>query len=125
MARHAKTISQGTTSLQHVSVGMIALCFPLKKVQKIINQCGRKEKRIRDLPAALVVYFVISLSLFPGVSTQAVADWLLTGMRWLKNFTYRSAKKAGLSHARIRLGREVLEKIFQQLTKPLNDKTLM
>ena len=68
MARHAKNISQGNAATEHLGVGVLSLCFPLQKVQSIVTACGKADKRARDLPAALVVYYVIALSLFPGVA---------------------------------------------------------
>ncbi|MEI7911643.1 MAG: transposase domain-containing protein, partial [Verrucomicrobiota bacterium] len=67
MARHAKTLAQGNHATQHLGFGMLALCFPMRKIQEILRDCGKASRRIRDLPAEVVVFYVIALSLFPGV----------------------------------------------------------
>ena len=103
MARHAKNVSQGNSATEHLSVGVLALGFPLQKVQSVVAACGRTEKRMRDLPAALVVYYVISLSLFPGVAYQSVLRWLLAGLQWLGNQRFRVACSQSLGDARERL----------------------
>ena len=124
MARHAKILSQGNTALEHLGVGILALGFPLQEVQKIVAACDRTEKRLRDLPAALMVYYVIALNLFPGVSYQSVLRWLLGGLQWLGNLSFRVATRASLSDARIRLGAEPLQRLHEKLAVPLEDKSL-
>lgn len=96
MSRHAKSIAQGNAATEHLSVGILALCFPLPVVKHVIEECGRSEKRIRDLPAALMVYYVIALSLFPGVAYESVLRWLLNGLQWLGNHPFRVACRASL-----------------------------
>ena len=91
MARHAKSISQGNTAIEHLGVGVLALCFPLQKVLGVIAACGKSDQRVRDLPAALMVCYVIALSLFPGVAYQSVLRWLLSGLQWLGNQHFRVA----------------------------------
>jgi hypothetical protein len=104
MARHAKSLSQGNTAVEHLGVGVLALCFPLTTVKRMVSECGKSEKRVRDLPAALMVYYVIALSLFPGVAYQSVLRWLLGGLQWLGNHELRVASRQSLSDARQRLG---------------------
>ena len=41
--------------MEHLGVGVLSLCFPLQKINEIIAACGKADKRIRDLPAALMV----------------------------------------------------------------------
>jgi hypothetical protein len=83
MARHAKSISQGSTATEHLGVGVLALCFPIQKITDIIAACNKTDKRFLDLPAPLMVYYVIALSLFPGVAYQSVLRWLLSGLKCL------------------------------------------
>lgn len=124
MARHAKRISTGHDNTQHLSMGVIALCFPLAEVSRIIAECGRASQRVRDLPAPLVAYYVIGLSLFPSAGYQAVLGWLLCGLNWLKGSTLRLSDKAALSRARTKLTAEPMRQIFLQLARPLSKKEL-
>ena len=124
MARHAKNISQGNTSIEHLGVGVLSLCFPLETVIGVIATCGKKEKRVRDLPAALMVYYVIALSLFPGVAYQSVLRWLTCGLQWLGNHVFRVACRSSLSDARIRLGSLPMRKLHEKMALPLEDKSL-
>lgn len=124
MARHAKNISQGNTATEHLGVGVLSLCFPLQKVTAIIAVCGKEDKRVRDLPAALMVYYVIALSLFPGVAYQSVLRWLLSGLQWLGNHPFRVACKEALSNARQRLGALPMQKLHEEMALPMAEKSL-
>ena len=124
MARHAKNISQGNTATEHLGVGVLALCFPLQKVTAIIDNCGKADKRVRDLPAALMVYYVIALSLFPGVAYQSVLRWLLSGLQWLGNHQFRVACRESLSNARQRLGALPMQKLHEEMALPMAEKSL-
>ena len=39
-------------------MGALSLCFPLQKVRDIIAACDKADKRVRDLPAALIVSYL-------------------------------------------------------------------
>jgi hypothetical protein len=124
MARHAKTISQGNTATEHLSVGVLSLCFPAQRIRDIVAACGKTDKRVRDLPAALMVYYVIALSLFPGVAYQSVLRWLLAGLQWLGNHDFRVACSESLSDARQRLGALPMQRLHEEMATPMAEKSL-
>ncbi len=124
MARNAKSISQGNTATEHLGVGVLALCFPLQEITAIIAACGKTDKRVRDLPAPLMVYYVIALSLFPGVAYQSVQRWLLSGLQWLGNHEFRVACREALSNARQRLGALPMQKLHETMALPMAEKSL-
>ena len=124
MARYAKNLSQGNTATEHLSFGVMALCYPMARVLEVVAACGCKEKRLRDLPTALVVYYVIALSLFPGVGYQSVLRWLLSGLQWLGSKPLRVATKQSLSTARQRLGAKPMQEIHSKLALPMREKSL-
>jgi hypothetical protein len=124
MARHAKSLPVGNENTKHISMGVLALCFPVPQVQAIVSGCGKASQRIRDLPAVVVVFYVIALSLFSGAGYQSVLRWLLAGMQWLGAGTFRVSGKGALSAARQRLGVEPMRCIHEQLAVPLADANL-
>lgn len=124
MARHAKHLSVGNDNTQHLSMGVLALCFPVPQVQAIIVECGKASTRIRDLPAVVVAFYVMSLSLFPGAGYQSVLRWLLTGLQWLGTGLFRVSGKGALSAARQRLGSAPMRCIHEQMALPLADPKL-
>ena len=47
-----------------ISVGLLARAFPRATVEAVIEASGKREQRVRMLPAWLVVYYVLALALF-------------------------------------------------------------
>jgi len=105
-------------------MGVLALCFPLQRIKAIIAACDKADKRVRDLPAALMVYYVIALSLFPGVAYQSVLRWLLGGLQWLGNHLFRVACRESLSDARQRLGALPMQRLHEEMAAPLAEESL-
>ena len=124
MARHAKKISRGNAASEHLSAGVLALCFPMSVVSSIIAECNCGARRKRDLPATVTAFFVIALSLFPDVGYQSVLRWLLNGLEWLGCGDFTLCVKSSLAAARKRLGSVPLRRIHEQLAKPLADANL-
>lgn len=124
MPRPAKTLPVGNDNNLHLSLGVIALCFPAIAIQQAIDACGRASKRLRDLPAAVVAYYVIGLSLFPSAGYESVLRWLLCGLQWLDCGNFRVSSKAALSKARQRLGEAPMRLIFDRLARPFGDPAL-
>lgn len=119
MPRYARTLPTGHASTEHLSMGVLALCYPMPLVEEIVRRCGRASQRVRDLPAAVVVFYVIALGLFPGTGYRSVLHWLLCGLQWLGAGSFRLSGKGSLSRARQRLGEEPLRVLFEQQTTQL------
>ena len=124
MPRPAKTLPVGYDNNLHLSLGVIALCFPASAIQDAIDACDRASKRLRDLPATVVAYYVIGLSLFPYAGYESVLRWLLCGLQWLDCGNFRVSSKAALSKARQRLGEAPMRLIFDRLARPFRDPAL-
>lgn len=114
MPRYARTLPTGHASTEHLSMGVLALCYPVPLVEEIVKRCGRASQRVRDLPAVVVVFYVIALGLFPGTGYRNVLHWLLCGLQWLGTGNFRLSGKGSLSRARQRLGEEPLRELFEQ-----------
>jgi hypothetical protein len=90
-------------------------------VKSVLQAQGKASQRERELPAHVVVYYVICLALFMQVSYREVLRCLLEGWAWLRG-PGRSPKvtgKSGISQARTRLGWEVMQQLYQQVVQPL------
>jgi hypothetical protein len=124
MARFSKTLPQGNDATQHLSLGILALNFPTVRIQEIIKDCDRCSQRVRDLPAAVVVFYILALSLFTGVGYESVLRWLLTGLQWFGKMHLRISGKGALSAARTRLGEAPLKRLFEKMALPLADPQL-
>jgi len=63
--------------------GVISDVFPLETIRKILAETGRASRRQRDLPAHVMVYYVIAMALYMQASCREVLRCLMEGLRWL------------------------------------------
>jgi hypothetical protein len=90
-------------------------------VRGVLEKTGRASVRERDLPAHVVVYYVIALALYMRSSYREVLRCLLEGVQWLldPSAAVKVAGKSGISQARTRLGAEPLEELYQAVVTPI------
>lgn len=126
MARTVAELPKGARITDFISLGVISKTFPLATIEKILSQTGKASQRQRDLPAHVVVYYVIALALYMQVSYREVLRCLLEGLQWLKEpgKKIRVTGKSGISQARSRLGWEPIEGLHDEIVKPIaNEET--
>lgn len=126
MARTVAELPKGARITDFISLGVISKTFPLDKIEKILSQTGKASQRQRDLPAHIVIYYVIALALYMQSSYREVLRCLLEGLQWLKEpgENVRVTGKSGISQARSRLGWEPIEVLHDEIVKPIaNGKT--
>ena len=121
MARTVAGLPSGSRITDYVSLGVIAKTFPSSKVLAILEATAKSSVRQRDLPAQVVVYYVIALALYMQSSYREVLRCLLEGIQWLRDpsATIRVAGKSGISQARTRLGWEPLRQLHDEVVKPI------
>ena len=124
MARIVATLPAGSRITDYISLGVIVKFFPLEKVREALHQTNRASLRERDLPAPVVVYYVIALALYMRSSYREVLRCLLEGVQWLldPSATVKVAGKSGISQARSRLGTEPLKKLYETVVTPIAEK---
>ena len=83
MARTAAGLPAGSRVTDFISVGVLASRFPRDVVDRVLAETGRKSQRERQLPAHVVVYYVIALALYMSVSYGEVLRCLVEGLSWL------------------------------------------
>ena len=95
--------------------------FPAGAIERGLASTGRASLRQRDLPAHVVVYYVIALALYMQSSYREVLRCLLEGILWLRDPSarVRVAGKSGISQARTRLGWEPLRQLHDELVQPI------
>jgi hypothetical protein len=105
-------------------LGVIAKFFPPEEVREALHQTNRASLRERDLPAHVVVYYVIALALYMRSSSREVLRCLLEGVQWLldPSATVKVAGKSGISQARSRLGTAPLKKLYETVVIPIAEK---
>ena len=124
MARTVAALPAGSRITDYISLGVVAKFFPLEKVRKVLQETDRASVRERDLPAHVVVYYVIALALYMRSSYREVLRCLLEGVQWLldPSAKVKVAGKSGISQARSRLGAEPVKKLYDAVVAPIAGK---
>jgi len=93
----------------------------LAKVRAVLEEMGRASRRQRELPAHVVVYYVVALALFMQVSYREVLRCLLEGIKWLLDpgDQIKVTGKSGISQARTRLGWEAMKRLHDAVVTPV------
>src|SRR5262249_33236582 len=115
MARTLATLPAGSRITDYISLGVITKFFPQDKIREVLQQTNSASKRERDLPAHVVMYYVIALALYMRSSYREVLRCLLEGVQWLLDPSAQVtvAGKSGISQARTRLGAEPLKRLYE------------
>jgi hypothetical protein len=133
MARKQHVRQEGNQLADLMNIGVLTTQFPLEQIHAILEETGRESQRVRELPADVLVYYVIALALFRTVNTQEVLRVLQEGLRDLpgskqhgsarrKAKVRKERKTAGapaISQARSRLGVEPLKRLYEEAVKPV------
>lgn len=121
MARTIAELPKGTRITDYISLGVLTKALPMSQVKAVLAAQGRASQRERELPAHVMVYYVIALALFMQVSYREVLRCLLEGLVWLlgPGQAVKVTGKSGISQARTRLGWEVMSQLHEEVVKPI------
>lgn len=121
MARTAAGLGEGARITDYISLGVITSAFPEKAIRAALTHSGKDSIRERDLPAHVVMYYVIAQALFMQVSQREVLRCLLEGVRWLfgPRVPIKVTGKSGISQARTRLGWEPVKQLHDEIVGPI------
>ncbi len=121
MARTTAALPSGRRTTDFISLGVITKTFPIAKVREVLAETGKTSLRQRELPAHVMVYYVIALALFMNASCREVLRCLLEGLDWLKGFSapIKVTGKSGISQARARLGDDVMRRLHDEIVRPI------
>ena len=120
MVRTAARLPNGTRISDHVALGVLTATIPADLVDAVLAETGRQSQRQRQLPARLVVYYVLALALYAQASYGEVLRCLLEGVRWLRlgGRDVAGADKSAITRARTRLGPAPLKQLFERIAAP-------
>jgi Insertion element 4 transposase N-terminal/Transposase DDE domain len=95
-------------------LGELTRHLPVELIDAVLTETNAVERRLRDLPSRVGVYFVLALCLFPGLSYQKV---------WAKLTAVLVGRKSPTSKAfrdlRRRVGGAPLKALFEVLAGPV------
>src|SRR3712207_4336901 len=120
MARQPARLPDGTRISDHVTLGVLTATVPAALIDAVLADTGRASQRQRQLPARMVVYYVMALALYAQASYQEVLRCLLEGVRWLRlaGMDVAIADKSAITKARVRLGSAPLQELFERVARP-------
>jgi len=121
MARTAASLGEEPRITDYISLGVITRAFPEAAIRSALTETGRASIRERELPAHVVMYYVIAQALFMQVSQREVLRCLLEGVRWLfgPKMTVKVTGKSGISQARSRLGWQPVKQLHDEVVEPI------
>jgi hypothetical protein len=121
MSRTVASLPAGSRITDYISLGVVAKTFPLEKIRASLAASGKESLRQRDLPAHVVVYYVIALALYMQSSYREVLRCLLEGIQWLvePGAGINVAGNSGISQARTRLGWEPVRRLHDEVVRPV------
>lgn len=121
MARTVADLPSGPRLTDYISLGVLTKTFPMTTIETVLRQSGRTSLRQRDLPAHVVVYYVIALALYMQSSYREVLRCLFEGLTWLLSpgATVKVAGKSGISQARTRLGWQPIQHLHDEVVTPI------
>ena len=125
MARTVAELPSGTRITDFISLGVVTKTFPITAIESALKQTGKSSIRQRDLPAHVVVYYVIALAFYMQSSYGEVLRCLLEGIRWIlgPEASIRVTGKSGISQARTRLGWEPVKHLHDEIVQPIAIKS--
>jgi hypothetical protein len=114
-------VAEGERLTDRVALGVLTATFPRVLVDAVIAATGRREQRNRLLPAHLVVYYVLAMTLFSSSGYEEVMRSLTEGLSWTTDGTerYSVPSQVAITKARARLGPEPLAELFLRACVPL------
>ena len=121
MARTVASLPAGSRITDYIGLGVIAKAFPVSAIHSVLAKTKKASIRQRDLPAHVVIYYVIALALYMRSSYREVLRCLLEGIQWLRDpsVNLKVAGKSGISQARTRLSWEPLQQLHDELIQPI------
>ena len=83
MARTVASLPAGSRITDYISLGVLTRFVPGDKIKLVLEETGRASIRERELPAQVVVYYVIAMALYMNSSYREVLRCVLEGLQWL------------------------------------------
>lgn len=127
MARVKHMLSEQGCDIAHmISAGVLARACPGSLIEDILRSEGKGSRRVRLLPARVVVYFVMAMALWREAAIEEVLRVVCESAKW---FSFAGEKvacagKSAISQARSRLGAGVMQKLAEQVLRPIAQPTV-
>jgi Insertion element 4 transposase N-terminal/Transposase DDE domain len=123
MARVSKVRHEGDRLTDLMNIGVLTTRFPLDQIHEVLRETSKGSKRLRDLPAHVMMYYVVALSLYRAEGSREVLRLLLAGLQVIVGLGVEvvPATKGAISRARSRLGVEPVRQLYDRIVGPVAD----
>ena len=74
-------VTAGRFNVEEVGIAVLAEASSLEKIREILKATGREGKRKRQLPATMMVYYVIALGQASSIASAFVGSSMLVTSR--------------------------------------------
>ncbi|WP_327360046.1 IS4 family transposase [Streptomyces sp. NBC_01296] len=108
------TVAAGRFAPGHL--GELTAVVPFELVDEVLEETRSVQRRLRDLPSRVGMYFLLAMCLFPEVGYRLVWDKLTTG---LDGIEVACPTPKALRDLRRRLGSAPVQALFEVLAGPL------
>lgn len=112
---------RGGRLTDRIGLGVLTRLAHRDLIDEVLVDTGRTERRRRVLPARVVVYFVLAMTLFFDDAYEEVMRKLVEGLRFLRSWDddWQVSTSSALCQARARLGSEPLRELYERVARPL------
>jgi Insertion element 4 transposase N-terminal/Transposase DDE domain len=111
------TVAAGVFAPGHL--GELTQFAPFELVDDVLEQTGAVQRRLRDLPSRVGVYFLLALGMFPRLGYLRVWGKLTAGLTGPGGLAVARPSEKALRDLRRRLGPAPLKALFEVVAGPL------
>ena len=120
MAFRLRTIDPTTRFADLLSIDLFAQLLPQSQILAILHTTRRRERRVRKLSQAVIVWLIIAMNIWTHVSLAHVFQKLARGLRFVwPDPTLPWPTAGALCRRRYQLGVQPLALLFHQRCQPL------
>lgn len=107
--------------VDRISLGVLAEVIPRDFIEDALNETGKREQRVRLLPAHVMVRFCQAMCLFFDDDYEEVMRKLVGSLKSMGNWqdNWRVPTTSAITQARQRLGFEPLRELFERIAEPV------
>lgn len=123
MANSSPRLPDNRRVIDAISIGVLTRTYPVSRIKAVLKATETESIRERALPAHVMVYYVLALTLCMHTSYEAVLGWLVEGLQWLLSpKEWKMPRKSAITKARQRVGWKPLKQLYEEVVQPVAQK---
>ena len=123
MANSSPRLPDNRRVIDAISIGVLTRTYPVSRIKAVLKTTETESIRERALPAHVMVYYVLALTLCMHSSYEAVLGWLVEGLQWLLSpKAWKMPRKSAITKARQRVGWKPLKQLYEEVVQPVAQK---